>query len=265
MTNALRDQTIRDFGEQWTSYRTNEGYYGSSDLFADVFGPLLDPAALRGAQIAEIGSGTGRFIRIFLDSGAAAVVAVEPSAAFDVLTAQVSDPRLTCIRARGDELRLTNALDYAFSIGVLHHIPDPHPVVRAMFAALKPGGKIAIWVYGAEGNSSYLAIAGAARAITTRLPHSILAAVVWMLYWPLTLWMHLSRFLPLPLAGYLRRVFARLTPDKRRLVVYDQLNPAYAKYYRSEEVRRLLERAGFIDVQLYHRHGYSWAAVGRKP
>ncbi len=60
-------------------------------------------------------------------------------------------------------------------------------------------------------------------------------------------------------------MIARLTPDKRRLVIYDQLNPAYAKYYTRAEARALLEQAGFVDVQLYHRHSYSWSVVGTRP
>jgi hypothetical protein len=44
---------------------------------------------------------------------------------------------------------------------------------------------------------------------------------------------------------------------KRYLVIYDQLNPAYTEYYRQAEARQLLERAGFEDIVLYHRHGYS--------
>ena len=29
--------------------------------------------------------------------------------------------------------------------------------------------------------------------------------------------------------------------------------------------RALLEDAGFRDVELYHRHGYSWSVLGTKP
>ena len=34
--------------------------------------------------------------------------------------------------------------------------------------------------------------------------------------------------------------------------------------HRQEEARHLLEDAGYDDVQLYHRHGYSWTVVGKK-
>ena len=78
----LKTQTIQDFGEQWTAFRDNPAYYGSSDLLADLFGPLLSLEDVKGANVADIGSGTGRIVNMLLDAGAAHVHAVEPSAAF---------------------------------------------------------------------------------------------------------------------------------------------------------------------------------------
>ena len=63
----------------------------------------------------------------------------------------------------------------------------------------------------------------------------------------------------------MQAVYRRLPPDKRRLVIYDQLNPAYAKYYTRAEAEALLSQGGFADVKLYHRHGYSWTVSGVKP
>ena len=53
------ERTIRDFGEQWTTYEDNAGYYGSSDFLADILGPLASDLSLEGARIADIGAGTG--------------------------------------------------------------------------------------------------------------------------------------------------------------------------------------------------------------
>jgi hypothetical protein len=57
----------------------------------------------------------------------------------------------------------------------------------------------------------------------------------------------------------------KVTPDKRRLIIYDQLNPEWAKYYTRDEAERLLTAAGFEDVKLHHRGGYSWTVIGTKP
>jgi len=148
---------------------------------------------------------------------------------------------------------------------VLHHVPDPGPVVQAAFHALRPGGLLGVWLYGREGNEAYLALVGPLRAFTTRLPHPVLMALSWAVTLVLNLYVAACRVLPLPLRGYMREVVSRLSWDKRYLVVYDQLKPAHAKYYRRHEAEALLASAGFREVRSFHRHGYSWAVVGRKP
>ena len=85
MNDRVAEQTIADFGQQWTAYRDNAGYYGSLEMFRDMFGPLLSPEDLAGRRVLEIGSGTGRIAGMLLAAGVAHVTAVEPSAAFDVL------------------------------------------------------------------------------------------------------------------------------------------------------------------------------------
>lgn len=269
-TGAVRErlghQTIADFGEQWAAYRDNDGYYGSLDLFRDMFGALLSPEDVRGCRVLEIGSGTGRIVNMLLAAGAAHVVAVEPSAAFDALAenTRAHADRVTLLRTTGESVPPSGDLDFVFSVGVLHHIPDPDPVVRAAHAALRPGGRMAAWLYGREGNGLYLALLRPLLAVTRRLPHALLAALARLIDLPLVAYIALCRLLPLPLAGYMRRVMARLDPAKRRLTVYDQLNPAYAKYYTQQEARELLFRAGFRDVIVHHRHGYSWSVLGTK-
>jgi SAM-dependent methyltransferase len=267
MGRSLADRTIADFGEQWTTYRDSEGYYGSAEILGDMFGPLLALAEVSGRRVMEIGSGSGRIARILLGAGAAHLTAVEPSAAFEVLRDNLrgQEERTTLLRTTGDAVPPTADQDFVFSIGVLHHIPDPDPVVRAAFGALRPGGRLAVWLYGREGNAAYLALLTPARAITRRLPHRALEALVRVMDVPLVAYVALCRVLPLPLRGYMRDVVARLDGPKRRLTVYDQLNPAYAKYYTRDEAHALLARAGFHDVALHHRHGYSWAVVGTRP
>src|SRR5437764_15476836 len=128
------------------------------DLLADVFGPLLSTEALKGKHVLEIGSGTGRIVQILLAAGAAHVLAVEPSRAMSVLKENTlsSAERITYLHSRGDELPADPSQDFVVSIGVLHHIPDPKPVVAGAYRILKPGGQIVVWLYGWEGNKAYL-------------------------------------------------------------------------------------------------------------
>lgn len=263
---SLGERTIADFGEQWTRFTGNEGFYGSAELFADMCGPLLTPESIQGLRVAEIGSGTGRIVRMLLAAGAGHVLALEPSEAYDVLRRNVADAgaRVECLRATGERLPPDRALDLVVSIGVLHHIPRPEPVVTAAHAALAPGGRMLVWLYGREGNALYLALTTPVRALTTRLPQSAVVAIARLFRTLLVPYIALCRIVPLPLGGYFSRVFGQMAPDKQVLIIYDQLRPAYAKYYRRHEAVALLARAGFTDVRVHHRHGYSWTVIGTK-
>lgn len=267
MTVDLGDKTISDFGDQWGRYTDNSGLYGSVEYFSDILGPLVSAESLKGRSVMDIGSGSGRIVRMLLQAGASHVIAVEPStSAFKTLktnTADISD-RITYLNQRGDEVSAELQVDDVVSIGVVHHIPDPVPVMKACFRVLKPGGRCILWLYGYEGNESYLRFAEPLRSLTVRLPHVVLSSLCHMLNVFLSVYILLCRWIPLPMRSYATEVLAKLTRDKRYLVIYDQLNPAYAKYYREQEARELLEGAGFSDVRLYHRHGYSWTVTGIK-
>ena len=150
MTNHLETRTIADFGEQWTAYPDSGGFFGSHALFNDFFNPLVVDRDVAGCRVAEIGAGAGRFVNILAQAGAAHIVAVEPSDAFRVLQENTSrfSNRITYLKTTGDRLPVTGDLDYVFLIGVLHHVPDPDPVVAAAFGALRSGrkaGGLAVW------------------------------------------------------------------------------------------------------------------------
>jgi SAM-dependent methyltransferase len=266
MTN-LKLRTIEDFGEQWLVFRDSPGYYGSTELLADLFGPLLSPDDIKGARVADIGSGTGRIVKMLLDAGAAHVHAVEPSAAMNVLRENTAAHRqqLTYVHGPGESLPQGLDLDLIVCMGVLHHIPEPDPVVRAAFQALKPGGRLLVWLYGCEGNEAYLCVVEPLRRVTTKIPHGALVVLSTMLSWGLDAYIALCRILPLPMRDYMRNVVGKFSRSVRRLTIYDQLNPAYSKYYSRNEAVALLANQGFANVQLYHRHGYSWTVLGQRP
>ena len=77
--------------------------------------------------------------------------------------------------------------------------------------------------------------------------------------------MILSKIFPLPLKDYVKNILSTMPPHGVRLIIYDQLNPHYAKYYKKEEAKTLLKKAGFVDIRICQRFGYSWTVHARKP
>ena len=68
--------------------------------------------------------------------------------------------------------------------------------------------------------------------------------------------------LNLPLKNYLLKVFNKFGWSKRNDVIFDQLNPEYAKYYKKDEILKELTDAGFSNITISHRHNYSWTVIG---
>ena len=74
----------------------------------------------------------------------------------------------------------------------------------------------------------------------------------------------LCKFFSLPLKSYLINVFQKHSWEKRKYIIFDQLNPSYAKYYSKKDVENLLIKGGFNKLKIYHHHDYSWLAIAGK-
>lgn len=265
--DELTERTIQDFGDQWRRYPKIHDLWVDPALLQDICGPLLDLSEVRGKRTAEVGAGSGRIVRMLLTSGAEHVVAVEPAAeAVATLrqnTLDVAD-QVTLIQGRGEALPPTGDLDHVFIIGTIQHIPQPAPVIRAAFEALRSGGKIVVWLYSVEGNGVFLAFVRTLRTLVRPLPYRVLYPLCGGIRRLLDVYMFGCRFLPLPLRSYVQETLGQMDADQRKVTIYDQLNPTFVKYYTRDELTRLLEQAGFADVRLHHRRHYSWSAVGVK-
>ena len=78
------------------------------------------------------------------------------------------------------------------------------------------------------------------------------------------IYIRLCKYFRLPMKQYILHVFQKMDWHSRKLIIFDQLNPTYAKYYRKQEAEELLKAAGFKNLKLFHRHNYSWTVRGEK-
>lgn len=264
--NLIDEKNISRFGDQWSLFTKNEGYYGSLNCLADICGPFFNIRDFENKNICDIGSGTGRIVQMLINAGAAFVTAIEPSISFKILKKNIAPfkNRVRLIQATAETLQEENKFDYIVSFGVLHHVVNPACIVQAAYKALLPNGKFIIWLYGREGNRLYLSLLIPLRKITTHLSKNTLLNVSKVLLFIANIYLKCCYFLPLPLHRYFKNYFAKANSSQRILYIFDQLNPIYAKYYCKNEAHDLLAKQGFKNIQLYHRHGYSWTVIGEK-
>ncbi|HUF70515.1 MAG TPA: methyltransferase domain-containing protein [Longimicrobiales bacterium] len=261
--------TAAAFGYQWARYSELSSQYRRQ--FLDWIAPV-EASSFRDCLVLEGGCGKGRHTVQAAEFGARGVLALDVSDAVDVAFANTRDlPNAHVVQADLNHPPVRRVFDLAFSVGVLHHLPEPERGFRALVSRLKPGGRIVVWVYGREGNGWIVHLISPAREhFTSRLPHWLLEPIALAATMPLFL---VSRTLyrrkvvfgrRLPYAEYLNYI-AQFPFKEQRTIVFDHLVAPVAYYLRRDEVEGWIQRAGLECVSLQQHNGNSWRALSAVP
>jgi SAM-dependent methyltransferase len=155
------------FGRQWNRYDVARDEEDEATFRVKTG---VDPRDLAGQFVLDAGCGGGRYARLAARHGAR-VVGVDLSTAVEKARA-LCDGMPGVAIAQADLLDLPLAdrsFDLVFSIGVLHHSPDPRRAFAEVAARVKPGGRLAVWLYRRNTPPQEWLNSGL-RALTTRLP-----------------------------------------------------------------------------------------------
>src|SRR2546423_5718144 len=168
-----KQATAEKFGWSWQTFSQEDEKY--EEQFLGWISPVRKEFFTE-RVVLEGGCGKGRHTRRVAQWGARDVVAVDLSAAVEVAFAATRElPNAHIIQADIYNLPLKRVFDYAFSVGVLHHLPDPLGGFKSLVSKVKPGGHISAWVYGAENNCWILRMGNPIRErLTSRMSSRLL-------------------------------------------------------------------------------------------
>jgi SAM-dependent methyltransferase len=272
-----QSRTKSAYGLQWNRFRIVRPEEDRA-TFRNRTG--LTPGDLAGQVVLDAGCGMGRYLRVVAEAGAVAV-GMDLSRAVDAARDLTRKwPGVSVVQ--GDLLRLPFAegsFDHIYSLGVLDHTPDPRRAFLGLARLLRPGGRIAIWVYPRE-RPRLERIINLHRAISTRLPLGVLVPF--------------SRLMA-PVGAIKRRLMASRNPAVAKLGVglnvltigvsmhpdpevrvcdtLDWYAPRYLSRHTPDEVRGWFEEAGLVEVvdlsrdQVYFHAGQGNGVnfAGRRP
>lgn len=248
------------FGYEWSRYSELKAIY--EEQFRR-WTPFFTPADWADKTFLDVGCGMGRNSYWPMSYGAAGGLAIDldENSLASARRNLSAFPGVEVRRLSGYDLEERERFDIAFSIGVIHHMETPELALANMVRAVKPGGTVAIWVYGLENNRWIVhGLSPLRRALFSRLPIGMTHA----LSLPPTalLWVLLRLgFTPIEYMRLIRRFdFSHL-----RSIVFDQMLPEIAHYWSREEVEALMRNAGLDDIQLCWVNEMSWAAKGIRP
>jgi SAM-dependent methyltransferase len=232
---------LASFGRQWNAYEVAHDEEDRATFAAKTGIGLHDLAGLR---VLDAGCGGGRYSKVAAEAGGD-VVGVDHSTAVEKaarLCVHLSNASFA--QADLKQLPLAPAsFDVVFSIGVMHHDADTRAVFDSVARMVKPGGRLAVWLY--RRNQRWQEwINTALRRRTVRMPPERLER-----------WCRVGAFLGgIPI---LNRTVNKLVNfsshpswENRVCDTFDWYAPAYQHHHTADELCEWFRSAGFGDLKV---------------
>lgn len=275
----LDQEVIKSFGHEWASFNYTEAQTDPAldSQFAAYCAPIdLTLFDSKTSIAADFGAGSGRWTSRLLPFFST-VYALEPSGgAIRVLQQKFSKVESVIVLQEtvGFNTIEEESLDFAMSLGVLHHIPDTHLAIENVSEKIKPGGYLLCYLYYKLENKPLFyrilfRVADMARIQISRLPHpiksSISKVIAAFIYWPLA---RLSKILfrfgintsNVPLHHYAEMPFVMLAND-----ALDRFGTSLEQRFNKAEITEMLKDADFdLDTLVFSDIEPYWTFAVRK-
>jgi ubiquinone/menaquinone biosynthesis C-methylase UbiE len=270
----LDKNTIEGFGDEWE--RFDQSALSQKErltIFNQYFAIFPWDELPNQAVGFDLGCGSGRWAKEVAPR-IGKLHCIDPSSALEVARRNLNDSSNCEFHAASvDAIPLNDgSMDFGYSLGVLHHVPDTAMGIKACANKLKLGAPFLLYLYYAFDNKPiwFKAIwycSDIMRKVVSKLPHSlryvvsqILATVI---YWPLARASYLFEKLGLtvaniPLSSYREQSFYTMRTD-----ALDRFGTQLEQRFTRKQIQAMMEQAGLERVVFSDAVPY-WCAVGYK-
>ncbi|MDT4966692.1 MAG: hypothetical protein QOJ64_1429 [Acidobacteriota bacterium] len=265
--------TAANFGWQWQHFTQSDERY--DDQFLGWLAPV-EPAFFKDKLVLEGGCGKGRHTQLAARWGVTDIIGIDLSAAVETAyraTRHLANAHI--VQADIYHLPFARKFDYACSVGVLHHLPDPRGGFLSLASKVKAGGHLSAWVYGAENNGWITRWVNPLRErLTSRMNQRALlhisklpAAAVYLatklVYGPLN---RSPRGSALARHLFYNDYLGAISDfgwREQHTIVFDHLVAPTAFYISREEFESWWKEIGASDVVIGWHNKNSWRGFGR--
>jgi len=267
--------TVAGFGDEWSRFDYSDLPEAIRErMFADYFGIFPQDRLNKDARGADFGVGSGRWAVLVAPRVKELICLDASEEALNVAKRNLaSESNCRFIHASVQNSGIEQeSLDFAYSLGVLHHIPDTREGLRACVKTLKRGAPFLLYLYYRFDNKPrwYAWLWKASeliRSAVSRLPHGprylISQALALFCYLPVSRVARLAERLgarvdDFPLAWYRDKPFYVLRND-----ALDRFGTALERRFTRSEIEEMMVSCGLRDVRFSSSVPH-WVAIGWK-
>lgn len=269
--------TVSGFGDEWERFDQSELNPLEYTLLFNKYFDIFPWNALPENSVGfDMGCGSGRWAKIVADR-VGILHCIDPSSALIVAKKNLAN-KSNCIYNNagvGDSILPKNSMDFGYSLGVLHHVPDTQEGINECVGFLKPGAPFLIYLYYSFENRPFWyrfvwRASELIRMVVSRLPYVlrywISQLIAILIYLPLAKFARLAELIgfsddfcdSLPLGSYRKLSFYTMRTD-----ALDRFGTQLEKRFSRSEITHMLKNAGLVDIEFSKNVPY-WCAVGYK-
>lgn len=235
------------------------------------------PYDLGGKVLLDVGCGAGRFAEVALEAGARVIAVDLSKAVYACQRTLARFPKENYVVLRADLFALPlnpGVFDGIYSLGVLHHTPDPLRAIRTLSHFLKPGGRLATWIYERRAVNyrilqprTWIRMAVIDWSVESKIRLSkTLTAMFFPVGWTLS-WLgrtgeRIAHFLPYAARHHLARGDVARQWAYSVMDTLDWYGPAYEVPQCALDVIRAMRDAGLVNVRRLSTRGM--AIIGER-
>jgi len=267
--------TVEGFGEEWQRFDQRGLSEGEAAALFEKYFHVFPWARLApGAAGFDLGCGSGRWARYVADRGYTLHLVDASAHALGVARRNLAG-RSNCHfhRASVDQLPFEDgSMDFGYSLGVLHHVPDTAGGIRDCVRALKPGAPFLVYLYYRfDGRPAWFRAlwrgSDIIRRGVSRLPHAwrqrVCDVIALGVYWPLARTSRALERLGANVSAFPLSTYRHLSFYTMRTDALDRFGTLLEQRFTAPEIVRMLEAAGCGGIRVSDREPY-WCVVGIK-
>lgn len=257
----LDEKTVKGFGDEWSRFtQDNLSNTDRELMYGDYFNVFPWHEISKDAIGADVGCGSGRWAFMVAPKvGHLHLVDASPDALNVAKKNMGQFNNCSFHNSSLDQMPFSDeSLDFAYSLGVLHHVPDTAKAITSVSKKIKTGGKFLAYIYYKFDNRPFWyrwlwKISDFMRAVICRMPYSLRYAISQILaaliYWPLArtalLVEKIYKPLPnMPLFWYRNKSFYSLRTDS-----LDRFGTRLEHRFTKTQIDEMLAAAGFQNIK----------------
>lgn len=270
----IDEKTVVSFGQEWSRFSQADLTELESDyIFQQYFSIFPWESLPDKAEGFDMGCGTGRWSR-HVAKRVNKLNCVDPSMALEVAKNNLKEfKNVVFYREAADSVEIEEgSQDFGYSLGVLHHIPNPESALRSCVKFLKVGSPFLLYLYSSFDNRPFWyryvwKMSDILRKFICLCPPLVKSVLCDLL--AITIYLPLAKICLLlekfgiavqhiPLSDYKDRSFYSMRTDS-----YDRFSTPLEKRFSRNEIQNLMENAGLENIK-FRQESPFWCAVGTR-